>query len=346
MEYEKAIKFVQRNYSALLCLEGPESCRTKQAESILKKMKNVLINSFKMNKLGSDDEAAVALQALHEYRTNYEGKLVPNRCSDIELKHGEYVLQYGKGGTRVTMSREYLQSVLYSSSDSDFSSDDEGDNIASSKPASSSGLPKHSVRLAATNQPASNQSSTQPPSGSLDLPTDRLQNPSPMTDVEGIYDLAKMKQYMIDNPNRISTDVEGIYGLAKMRQYMIDNPIEFQRNVEAAVGKVAGRRFMESMEAKFEALHFPPEVLTDFIANAKQDMIDNPTEFELRATAILGREKGREFMDQLSRVAVESPVEVTSGKKETDEKAAKQTGNTNKMDGKSNKTGFKKGFLI
>ena len=323
MEYEKAIKFVQRNYSALLCVEGPESCRTKQAESILKKMKNVLINSFKVNKLGSDDEATVALQALHEYRTNYEGKLVPNRCSDIELKNGEYTYYpFGKGGTRVTMSREYLQSVLYSSSDSDFSSGDEGDNIASSKPASSSGLPKHSVRLAATNQPASNQSSTQPPSGSLDLPTDRLQSPSPMFDVEGVY------------------------GLAKMKQYMIDNPIEFQRNVEAAVGMEAGRRLMESMEAKFEALHISPEVLTDCIANAKQDMIDNPTEFELRVTAVLGREKGRDYMDQLSRVAVESPVEVTSGKKETDEKAAKQTGNTNKMDGKSNKTGFKKGFLI
>ena len=64
----------------------------------------------------------------------------------------------------------------------------------------------------------------------------------------------------------------------------------------------------------------------------KQDMIDNSTEFELRATAMFGREGGRDYM--------------VSDKKETDEKAAKQTGNTNKMDGKSNKTGWNKGFLI
>jgi len=74
------LKICESAYSELVLLHGSADHRPLQVESTLKKMKNILINSFKAR-----DEAK-ALDTLDEYTSSYITRQIEQKLGNMSVK--------------------------------------------------------------------------------------------------------------------------------------------------------------------------------------------------------------------------------------------------------------------
>jgi hypothetical protein len=80
VEFKKALKICESAYSELVLLHGSADHRPLQVESTLKKMKNILINSFKAR-----DETK-ALDTLDEYTSSYITRQIEQKLGNMSVK--------------------------------------------------------------------------------------------------------------------------------------------------------------------------------------------------------------------------------------------------------------------
>ncbi len=80
VEFEKALNICESAHSALLLLHGPADHRPLQVERTLKKMKNILINSFKAK------SEAKALETLDEYTDSYVTRQIEQKLGTLSVK--------------------------------------------------------------------------------------------------------------------------------------------------------------------------------------------------------------------------------------------------------------------